>query len=69
VLVGDQDRVTPPSAAVALADELPDGRLEVLEGAGHIPMMEAHEAFNERLAAFAGPLLDARRKRPRRRAG
>lgn len=69
VIVGDQDRVTPPSAAVVLADELPDGRLEVIEGAGHIPMMEAHEEFNERLAAFAGPLLATRRRRPRRSSG
>lgn len=66
VIVGDEDRVTPPSAAVALADELPDGRLEVIEGAGHIPMMEAHAAFNDRVATFAGPLLARKPKRPRR---
>ncbi|HEX6230545.1 MAG TPA: alpha/beta hydrolase [Actinomycetota bacterium] len=53
VLVGEHDRVTPPSSAVAIAAELPDGRLEVLEGAGHIPMMEAHEEFNRRLGGFA----------------
>jgi pimeloyl-ACP methyl ester carboxylesterase len=57
VLVGEHDRVTPPSTAVALADELPDGRLEILEGAGHIPMMEAHEAFNERIERFAAEVL------------
>ena len=53
VLVGEHDRVTPPSSAVALADDLPDGRLEVIEEAGHIPMMEAHEEFNRRLERFA----------------
>ena len=68
VLVGEHDRVTPPSSAVALAGDLPDGRLEVLEGAGHISMMEAHEEFNQRLAAFAGPLLARKRKRPRRKS-
>ncbi len=57
VVVGEHDRVTPPGAAVALVGELPDGRLEVLEGAGHIAMLERHEAFNERLAAFAGGVL------------
>jgi len=53
VLVGEHDRVTPPATAVALASELPDGRLEVIEGAGHIPMMEAHDEFNRRLGRFA----------------
>jgi pimeloyl-ACP methyl ester carboxylesterase len=67
VLVGEQDRVTPPSAAVALAGELPEGRLEILPGAGHIPMMEAHEEFNRRLEDFAGPAL-ARRKRSRKQS-
>jgi pimeloyl-ACP methyl ester carboxylesterase len=68
VMVGEHDRVTPPSSAVSLASELPDGRLEMLEGAGHIPMMEAHEEFNRRLADFAGPLLVKRAKRTRRRS-
>ena len=60
VLVGELDRVTPPSSAVALAGELPDGRLEILEDAGHIPMMEAHEEFNRRLASFADEVLRPR---------
>jgi pimeloyl-ACP methyl ester carboxylesterase len=69
VFVGEHDRVTPPSSAVALAGDLPDGRLEVLEDAGHIPMMEVHDEFNQRLAAFAGPLLAAGQKRTRRANG
>jgi pimeloyl-ACP methyl ester carboxylesterase len=40
VVVGEHDRVTPPAAAIALAGALPDGRLVVLPGAGHIPMLE-----------------------------
>ncbi|HLA92257.1 MAG TPA: alpha/beta hydrolase [Actinomycetota bacterium] len=68
VLVGEHDRVTPPSAAVVLAGELPDGRLEILEGAGHIPMMEKHEEFNRRLEDFAGPVLARRRKRSKRKS-
>lgn len=67
VLVGEHDRVTPPSSAVALADELPDGRLEIIEGAGHLPMMEAHEAFNRRVERFAEQTL-GRPRRGRRRS-
>ncbi len=63
VLVGEQDRMTPPSSSVALAGELPQGRLEVIEGAGHFPMMEAHDEFNRRLGAFADDVLRPRRAR------
>ena len=57
VIAGEHDRMTPPSSAVALAGELPDGRFELLERAGHIPMMEVPEVFNERLERFAASVL------------
>ena len=38
VAVGDQDRVTPPAVAVELAAALPEGRLFIVEGAGHVAM-------------------------------
>jgi pimeloyl-ACP methyl ester carboxylesterase len=66
VIVGEHDRVTPPAAAVELAGELPDGRLEIVPGAGHVPMMERHEEFNRALGAFADEVL-ARRTPGRRR--
>jgi pimeloyl-ACP methyl ester carboxylesterase len=65
VVVGEQDRMTPPASSVALAGELPQGRLEVIEGAGHFPMMERHEDFNRRLAAFASEVLASRRGKRR----
>ncbi len=65
VIVGDQDRMTPPSSSVALAGELPDGRLEIIERAGHFPMLEAHEEFNRRLEAFASGVLAIRRTKRR----
>jgi len=68
VVVGEHDRVTPPSSAVALADELPDGRLEVIAEAGHIPMMEAHEAFNAGLERFARTVLGRPGRERKRRS-
>jgi pimeloyl-ACP methyl ester carboxylesterase len=66
VIAGEHDRMTPPSSAVALAGELPEGRLELLERAGHIPMMEAPDAFNALIDTFAWPLLrPAARRRSR----
>ena len=51
--VGDQDRVPPPAAAVQLAAALPDGRLFIVEGAGHLPMLERPERVNRELRSFA----------------
>ena len=39
--------MTPPSSGVALADALPDGRLEVIDRAGHLAMLETPDDFNE----------------------
>ena len=66
VIVGDHDRVTPPASAMALAGELPDGRLEVLEGAGHVLMLERHEEFNEKLSGFATRVTRNHRRNQRR---
>jgi 3-oxoadipate enol-lactonase len=53
VMVGEQDRVTPPGAAVQLAGALPKGRLVAIERAGHIPMLEAPDRVARELASFA----------------
>lgn len=67
VLVGEHDRVTPRASADALAAALPDGRLEVVEGAGHFSMMESHEEFNRRLDAFAKDVFGTTRRARKRR--
>jgi pimeloyl-ACP methyl ester carboxylesterase len=53
VIVGEHDRVTPPEAAVELAGALPDGRLVVLEGAGHMAMLERPIELDRELRRFA----------------
>jgi pimeloyl-ACP methyl ester carboxylesterase len=53
VLVGEYDRVTPQASAQALAEALPAGRLELIPGAGHIPMLERPDEVTERIGAFA----------------
>jgi pimeloyl-ACP methyl ester carboxylesterase len=52
VIVGERDRLTPLSAAEAMAKSIPGSELEVLENAGHTPMLEQHERFNELLVRF-----------------
>jgi pimeloyl-ACP methyl ester carboxylesterase len=60
VVVGDLDRMTPPSSAIALKNELPRGRLMVMEGAGHMAPMERHEQFNELVRAFLPDVFSER---------
>jgi pimeloyl-ACP methyl ester carboxylesterase len=67
VLVGEHDRVTPPAAAVELAGTLPDGRLAVLQGSGHIPMLEHPDDVTAAIDAFARTVLGmGKRRRPRK---
>jgi pimeloyl-ACP methyl ester carboxylesterase len=68
VVVGQHDRVTPPAAAVQLAGALPDGRLAVIAGAGHIPMLERALDLDREVRPFVREALGVRpprRRRPR----
>jgi pimeloyl-ACP methyl ester carboxylesterase len=67
VVVGELDRVTPPAAAIELAGALPDGRLVVLDGSGHIPMLERPAELERALRAFALATFGLDRPKPRRR--
>lgn len=66
VLVGEHDRVTPPAAAVQLAGALPDGRLVVIAGAGHIPMLERALDLDRAIRPFVRDVLGIRSPRRRR---
>jgi 3-oxoadipate enol-lactonase len=52
VLVGEHDRLTPPDVARAMAERLPDARLEIVPGAGHVSNLENPDAFNATLRDF-----------------
>lgn len=45
VVQGDRDRLVQLAAARALAAARPDWRLEVIEGVGHVPQLEAPDRF------------------------
>lgn len=45
ILVGDDDFICPPSQARLLHEGIQGSQLEILEGCGHIPHVEAPEAF------------------------
>lgn len=50
VLVGAEDTLTPPEAARSMAEAIPGARLEVIDGAAHLPCVEAPTATNGLLA-------------------
>lgn len=57
LIVGEDDRLTPPSLAESMAAALPEARLEVIEKAGHLSNLEQPDIFNAVLRRF---LLEVR---------
>jgi pimeloyl-ACP methyl ester carboxylesterase len=51
-LVGSEDTVTPPDEARLIADAVPNGQLEVIEGAGHLSNLENPGSFDAALRQF-----------------
>jgi YbgC/YbaW family acyl-CoA thioester hydrolase len=56
VIVGAEDVVTPPERAQAMADALPDARLVILPGAGHLTPVEQPERVTTLIADFLAQL-------------
>lgn len=56
VVVGDEDAISPPPMAEAMAQTLPQADLVVVRGAGHLSPIEAPEAVSGALRAFLARL-------------
>jgi pimeloyl-ACP methyl ester carboxylesterase len=56
VICGAEDKMTPPSLSRFIGERIPGAKLALIEGAGHLVMMENPEAFNETLTAFVNSL-------------
>ena len=53
VLVGSNDRVTPPSQARVIASLLPNAELVELDGPGHLIMLERQAQFHRLVTRLA----------------
>jgi pimeloyl-ACP methyl ester carboxylesterase len=56
---GTRDRMVPHSGARLVLDALPDTRVELIEGCGHCPQLEATDRLLELLIGFPEPILAA----------
>lgn len=53
ILVGEYDGITPPSAAKAMHQRIPDSEMAIIPNAGHLSNLENSLPFNSRLLEFA----------------
>ncbi len=56
VIVGEEDEIAPLAEAEAMVEAVPDGRLAVIEKAGHLSAVEQPEAFNRAVSGFVAGL-------------
>jgi 3-oxoadipate enol-lactonase len=56
ILVGEEDRVTPPALSEELARMVPGSRLEIIPGAGHLTNAEQPQLFNKAIESFLSEL-------------
>ena len=52
IIWGDQDRLNPPAYAEDFARLIPDSRVALLPGAGHLPMLEQPDSFADTIIRF-----------------
>lgn len=69
VIHGDEDRYVPLVNAEALAEALPEARLEVIEGAGHLVFIEKSARVNRKVVDFLKPRKAHVRRGPEGRRG
>ena len=57
MVCGRNDALTPLAYAEEIAAAVPDSRLVVIDGSGHLPALEQPEAVNQAFEAWLAPEL------------
>ncbi|WP_281199967.1 alpha/beta fold hydrolase [Nonomuraea candida] len=52
IIVGEEDELSPPADAEAMARAAPEGKVEIIPKAGHLSAVEQPEAFNAAVTEF-----------------
>jgi pimeloyl-ACP methyl ester carboxylesterase len=55
IMCGSRDAVTPPELSQRLHELIPGSRLRIIEGSGHMLVLEAPERVNQEIRDFIGP--------------
>lgn len=63
VIAGTHDRLTIAGASEHIAAHLPKAELRILEGCGHMTMLERHDEFNEMVGSFLDDVLGKKVRR------
>ena len=56
VVVGGEDRLTPPAMSKTIADTIPGAQLAIIPAAGHLSNIEQPKAFNDVVFKFLSGL-------------
>lgn len=59
IICGSEDQLTPVKYSEYLRDNIPNSKLEVIDGAGHMVMLEKPEEFNEKIRKFIMELSES----------
>ena len=59
VVVGEEDVISPPADAQAMADAIPGARLVAIPASGHLTAVETPDEFNSAVAEFLATLPDS----------
>jgi pimeloyl-ACP methyl ester carboxylesterase len=57
ILCGSRDRLTPPALAERLHELIPASRLKIIDGTGHMLLLEAPEDVNAEILSFVGSIV------------
>ncbi|NBO63341.1 MAG: alpha/beta fold hydrolase [Acidobacteria bacterium] len=52
IIVGEEDKLTPPSEMLQMAESIPNSSLQIIDGAGHLPNLEQPLIFNQSISEF-----------------
>jgi pimeloyl-ACP methyl ester carboxylesterase len=64
ILCGSRDRITPPALSQLLRATIAGSRLQIVEDAGHMLLMEAPDVVNRAIEAFAASVSEPRASLP-----
>ncbi|MBU1275387.1 MAG: alpha/beta hydrolase [Proteobacteria bacterium] len=54
IVVGAEDKMTPPALSQAMAQAIPEAELRIIQGGGHMIQLEQHREVNQAIADFMG---------------